>query len=130
MNNITPDNLKYSAAHEWIKIEGDVATIGITDFAQSSLGDIVYLELPGPSAPFLKDEPLGVIESIKSVSDIFSPLTGEVLETNDALIDSPESCNQGPYESWLIKLKISNQEEVNNLLSAEEYQKLCNEQEH
>lgn len=120
MSNI-PTNLKYTAEHEWANINGDIATIGITDFAQSSLGDIVFMELPEAGKKLNKGQTFGVVESIKSVSDLYSPLTGEIVEVNSNLPNNPEKCNQNPYESWLIKLKISNSSELNSLMNAEQY---------
>lgn len=120
MSNI-PNNLKYTLEHEWTNINGDIATIGITDFAQSSLGDIVFMELPETGRKLNKGQTFGVVESIKSVSDLYSPLTGEVIEVNSNLPNNPEKCNQNPYESWLIKLKVSNSSELNSLMNAEQY---------
>lgn len=120
MSNIPP-NLKYTVEHEWTSIQGDIATIGITDFAQSSLGDIVFMELPESGKKLNKGQTFGVVESIKSVSDLYSPLTGEVIEVNSNLPNSPEKCNQNPYESWLIKLKITNTTELNSLMTADQY---------
>lgn len=117
-----PTELKYTKDHEWALIEGDVATIGITDFAQSSLGDIVFVELPEVSRTLAENDTFGVVESIKSVSDLFSPLSGTVIESNDDLVSSPENCNSAPYtEAWMIKLKLSNPSEVDSLMSAEAY---------
>lgn len=120
MSNI-PTNLKYTVEHEWASIQGDVATVGITDFAQSSLGDIVFMELPEVGKKLSKGQTFGVVESIKSVSDLFSPLSGEIIEVNSNLPNTPEKCNQNPYESWLIKLKITNATELNGLMSSEQY---------
>lgn len=118
-----PAELKYTKDHEWAKIEGDIATIGITDFAQSSLGDIVFVELPETGKTLGHHQTFGVVESIKSVSDLYSPLAGTVIERNEGLINSPELCNAEPYASaWMIKLKLSNPSEVNSLLSASDYQ--------
>ena len=98
-----PENLKYTKEHEWSCIDGDVATIGITDFAQSQLGDIVFVELPEVGSNLDEGATFGVVESIKSVSDLYAPLSGEVVEINEDLTDSPEKCNEAPYESWFIK---------------------------
>jgi len=118
-----PAELKYTKDHEWTKIEGDVATIGITDFAQSSLGDIVFVELPEVGKQLSSHQTFGVVESIKSVSDLFSPLAGTVLEINQDLVNSPELCNADAYgKAWMMKLKLSNTNEVNSLLSAADYQ--------
>ena len=112
-----------------MKIDGDTAIVGITDFAQSSLGDIVFVELPETDSELEKDGAFGVVESIKSVSDLYSPLTGTVTEANQELVDQPELCNQSPYGSWMIKLKINNNDEINDLLDAGAYQELCANQE-
>lgn len=122
MANI-PAELKYTKEHEWAKIEGDIVTIGITDFAQSSLGDIVFVELPEVGKTLSSHQTFGVVESIKSVSDLYSPLAGTVLESNQDLVNSPELCNAEPYgNAWMIKLKVSNASELNSLLSASDYQ--------
>ena len=122
MSNSIPAELKYTKDHEWTKIEGDVAVIGITDFAQSALGDIVFVELPETGKSLDHHQTFGVVESIKSVSDLYSPLAGTVLEVNKDLINSPELCNAEPYGSaWMIKIKLSNPSEVNALLSASDY---------
>lgn len=118
-----PADLKYTKDHEWAKIEGDIATIGITDFAQSALGDIVFVELPAAGKSLSLHQTFGVVESIKSVSDLFSPLGGTVIESNQSLINSPELCNAEPYNgAWMIKIKLSTPSEVNSLLSASDYQ--------
>lgn len=123
MANNIPTELKYTKDHEWILIEGDVATIGITDYAQSSLGDIVFVELPEVGRELAAHNTFGVVESIKSVSDLYSPLSGNVVESNDDLVSTPETCNSAPYtEAWMIKLKIQNQSELNSLLSAAQYE--------
>ena len=122
MANI-PLELKYTKDHEWAKIEGDTVTIGITDFAQSALGDIVFVELPEAGKTLSHHQAFGVVESIKSVSDLYSPLAGTVLEVNKDVINSPELCNAEPYgNAWMIKIKLSNPAEVNALLSASDYQ--------
>ena len=121
-----PENLKYSKDHEWVKIDGDIATIGITDFAQTSLGDIVFVELPEVGASLSAGDSFGVVESIKSVSDLYAPVGGEVVERNDELESTPELCNQSPYDgAWMIKVKVSNPEEADDLLGAADYQSLC-----
>jgi glycine cleavage system H protein len=118
-----PTDLKYTKDHEWIKIEKDVVTLGITDFAQSALGDIVFVELPEVGKILTAHQAFGVVESIKSVSDLFSPVSGNVLEVNSGLQDTPELCNAEPYASaWMIKVKLSNLEEINTLLSASDYE--------
>lgn len=118
-----PAELKYTKDHEWAKIENGVATIGITDFAQSSLGDIVFVELPEVGRTLDHHQTFGVVESIKSVSDLFSPLAGTVIERNEDLIASPELCNSAPYENaWMLKLKLNNPSDFDSLLSADDYQ--------
>ncbi len=117
-----PNNLRYTKEHEWAKLEGDIVTVGITDFAQSSLGDVVFCELPDAGKDLKNGQAFGVVESIKSVSDLYSPLAGIVVESNSELVASPEMCNQSCYDkAWMIKLKISNTNDFNSLLSAEEY---------
>ena len=116
-----PEELKYTVEHEWTKMDDDTAVIGITDFAQSSLGDIVFVELPEVGSSLAKNDAFGVVESIKSVSDLYSPLSGEVVEINEELANAPELLNSGPYDSWMIKLKITKDDEINDLLSAEQY---------
>ena len=120
-----PKNLKYTKEHEWTDIQDNIATVGITDFAQSSLGDIVFIELPTKGKMLKKDGTFGVVESIKSVSDLFSPLSGEVVGVNTNPINSPDQCNKDPYGSWLIKIKMSAPSEVNELLTAEKYENFC-----
>ncbi|HEU4751877.1 MAG TPA: glycine cleavage system protein GcvH [Armatimonadota bacterium] len=118
-----PSDLKYARTHEWARVEGDEATIGITDFAQHELGDVVYLDLPKVGQSFRAGAPFGTIESVKAVSDLYAPLSGEVVEVNEALLDAPEGVNTSPYESgWLLKLKLSDPSEVNNLLDAAAYE--------
>ena len=120
-----PEDLKYTKDHEWARIEGDVVTIGITDFAQSELGDIVYLELPELGFETKQGGSFGTIEAVKAVSDIFSPLTGEVVEVNDKLNDEPEIINKDPYgDGWIIKIKISDLSEYENLLDKSKYEEL------
>jgi glycine cleavage system H protein len=120
-----PSNLKYTKDHEWIKVDGDVATVGITDFAQGELGDIVYVEIETIGESLNAEEVFGTVEAVKTVSDLFMPISGEVLELNENLADSPESVNQDPYGAgWMIKLKISNPSELDGLLSADAYKAL------
>jgi glycine cleavage system H protein len=123
-----PADLKYTKEHEWLKVEGQVATMGITDYAQGELGDIVFIELPKVGTKLEQMKPFGVIEAVKAVSDIFSPITGEVTEVNSKLESEPTTINSDPYgEGWIIKIKVANPKELNNLLSAEEYKKLLEE---
>lgn len=120
-----PQNLKYTKDHEWVLIEGDVATVGITDFAQKELGDIVYVEVETLDQTLDKDEVFGSVEAVKTVSDLFLPLSGEIIEFNDSLESSPDTVNTDPYgEGWMVKVKISNLDEVNELLSPEDYSNL------
>ena len=122
MANI-PEDLHYSKDHEWVRVEGDVAVVGITDYAQNSLGDVVYVELPKVGEQFAANEPFGSVESVKAVSEVFSPVTGEVAGANDSLNDEPEKVNQDPYgEGWMIRMKMSNPGEVDSLLTAAEYE--------
>ncbi len=124
-----PEDLKYTKEHEWIKEEGGVVIIGVTDYAQDSLGDVVYVELPEEGSNVTKDEPFGVVESVKAVSDLYSPISGVITEVNDAIVDSPEAINEEPYgEAWMIKVELSNPEEMDELLSADEYQAYIEEE--
>ena len=120
-----PDALKYTKDHEWIKVEGDTAVVGITDFAQGELGDIVYVDITTEGDTLQQEEIFGTIEAVKTVSDLFMPVSGEILEFNAHLEQAPETVNSDPYESgWMVKIKMSNSAEVAGLLSAEEYKKL------
>jgi glycine cleavage system H protein len=121
-----PENLKYTKEHEWIKVEDNqIGVVGITDYAQSELGDIVYVELPQIGKIVKQLESFGTIEAVKAVSDLFSPVSGEVIEVNEKLKDSPDLINKDPYgEGWIIKIKINDLKELDNLLSAQEYRKL------
>jgi glycine cleavage system H protein len=120
-----PSNLKYTKDHEWVLIDGDVATVGITDFAQKELGDIVYVEVETLDQTLGKDEVFGTVEAVKTVSDLFLPLSGEIFEFNEDLEVNPENVNSDPYgKGWMIKLKISNQEEIGELLSNDDYKAL------
>ena len=117
-----PDDLKYTESHEWIRSEGEIATVGITDFAQDSLGDIVFLELPQPGTVFQQGETVGVVESVKTVSDIMAPVSGEIKEVNSGLGASPESVNKDPYgKGWLFKISLANTDEITSLLSSSDY---------
>jgi len=117
-----PADLKYTKDHEWVKIDGDTATIGITDFAQGELGDVVFVEIETEGETLDKEETFGTIEAVKTVSDMFMPVAGEVVEVNDKLEDSPEVVNQDPYgDGWMIKIKMSNADEANELMSADDY---------
>lgn len=120
-----PANLKYTKDHEWVKIDGDVATVGITDFAQKELGDIVYVEVETLDQTLDKDEVFGTVEAVKTVSDLFLPLTGEIIEFNDELESNPEDVNADPYgKGWMVKIKIANTSEIDELLSSDAYRQL------
>jgi glycine cleavage system H protein len=121
----SPANLKYTKDHEWARLDGDVATVGITDFAQHSLGDVVYVDAGAPGKAVEQHKPFGVVESVKAASDLFSPLSGAVSEINAALADEPELVNTDPYGAgWLIRIKVSDPSELNNLLSPADYDAL------
>ena len=120
-----PSDLQYTKDHEWVKVEGDVATVGITDFAQGELGDIVYIEVETVDETLAKDEVFGSVEAVKTVSDLFLPLSGEIIEFNEALEDEPEKVNTDPYgDGWMVKIKISDTSEINALLSDANYKEL------
>ena len=120
-----PEELKYTKEHEWVKIEGNIATIGITDFAQGELGDIVYLEIDSLDSEIGLNEVFGTVEAVKTVSDLFMPVGGKVIEMNSTLEDNPELVNEDPYgEGWIIKIDISDLSEVDSLLSPEDYKNL------
>ncbi len=124
-----PEDLKYSKEHEWVRLEGDTAVIGITDYAQDSLGDVVYVELPAEGDSVVRGETFGVVESVKAVSDLYSPVTGPVTEVNDMVVDGPEAVNEDPYtEAWLIKVELENIDELEELLSADEYEQFIEEE--
>ncbi len=123
-----PEQLLYSKEHEWVRIEGDRAVIGVTDYAQSSLGDIVYVELPKPGKQVDQFANIGVVESVKAVSDLFTPISGEIVEINSALENDPAAINRDPYgDGWLLRLKLKDPAETKNLLSARDYEKLIAE---
>ena len=123
-----PTNVKYTKEHEWIRLEGDVAYVGITDYAQEQLGDIVFVDIPTEGETLAADEVFGTIEVVKTISDLFLPVTGEILEQNEALADQPELVNQDPYgEGWLIKIKPPADADFDSLLDAEAYKALINE---
>ncbi|MDE6339498.1 MAG: glycine cleavage system protein GcvH [Muribaculaceae bacterium] len=119
------DGLLYADSHEWVKVEGDIATIGISDYAQHALGDIVYVDMPEVGDEVTAGEDFGAVESVKAASDLYSPVSGEVVEVNEELEDAPESINADAYGAWIIKVKLSDASELENLLSAEAYAKLC-----
>ena len=120
-----PHNLLYTSEHEWIKIDGEIATIGITDFAQSELGDIIFLEFPVLNSVFNKGDIFGTIEAVKTVSDLYMPIDGEICEINDILNDNPEKVNEDPYkDGWMVKIKIDKNVDLDGLLNAEKYNQL------
>jgi glycine cleavage system H protein len=120
-----PENLKYTSDHEWISIDGDTATVGITDFAQNELGDIVFVEIETEGETLDKEEVFGSVEAVKTVSDLFMPMSGEIVELNSVLETEPEAVNSDPYgKGWMIKIKLSDPSEVDSLLSASEYANL------
>ncbi len=124
-----PKGLKYTKEHEWVLVEDDGATVGITEYAQEELGDIVYVELPEVGEKITKDDPFGSVESVKAVSELFAPVSGTVVEVNDSIPDGPEMVNEDPYgDGWLIKVEMSDKEELKDLLSPEEYGEYLDQQ--
>ena len=120
-----PENIKYTDDHEWVKLENNIATIGITNFAQSELGDIIFVEFPELNINISSKDTVGTLEAIKTVADIFSPLSGEIVQLNDNLELNPELINESPYDKgWILKIKISNKNDIDSLLSSEDYQKI------
>ncbi len=122
------EGLYYSSDHEWVKVEGNKATIGVTDYAQHQLGEIVFVELPEVDDELNTGDSFGVIESVKAASDAYMPVSGTVLEVNEELVGSPQLVNEDAFGSWLIVVELSNQSEIESLMSAEDYQKFCEEQ--
>jgi len=117
-----PEGLKYSKEHEWVLVEGTSATIGITEYAQEELGDIVFVELPEVGEKIVKDDPFGAVESVKAVSDIYAPVSGEVMETNEILPDNPETINDDPYgDGWMVRVELSDIDDLKDLMDADEY---------
>lgn len=130
MSNI-PENLRYSKDHEWVSAEDGKATIGITDYAQDSLGDVVYVELPGVGDVFNAHDAFGSVESVKAVSEIFTPVGGEVAEINEGLNDEPEKVNEDPYgDAWIVRIKMDDEGDLDSLLSPEEYEEYLKSEEH
>ncbi|HEC06795.1 MAG TPA: glycine cleavage system protein GcvH [Thiolapillus brandeum] len=124
----TPDNLKYTKSHEWVRDEGDgTVSVGITDHAQELLGDLVFVELPEVGTQLTAGDECAVVESVKAASDVYSPLDGEVTEANEALADSPEAINEAPYDNWIFRLRLSNPAQLDELLDAEAYAALAEE---
>ncbi len=121
------DDLRYAESHEWVKLEGEIATVGITDYAQHALGNIVYVDMPEVGDEVTKDEEFGAVESVKAASDLMSPVSGEVVEINEALEDSPEAINADAYANWIMKVKVSDASEIDSLLDAAAYAKICEE---
>lgn len=120
-----PEDLKYTRDHEWVKIDGDIATVGITDFAQGELGDIVYVEVESVDESLEREDVFGTVEAVKTVSDLYLPLTGEIVEFNDSLEDEPEKVNNAPYtDGWMIKIKFAEIAELEDLLTAQEYKEI------
>ena len=119
------DGLRYSESHEWVKIEGDIALVGITDYAQHALGNITYVDMPSEGDEVSAGEEFGAVESTKIASDLFSPVSGEVVEVNSALEDAPELINEDAYANWIIKVRISDASELDNLLDAAAYEAIC-----
>ncbi|MCC7023602.1 MAG: glycine cleavage system protein GcvH [Thermomicrobiales bacterium] len=118
----TPADRKYTKTHEWVALDGDIATIGVTDYAQSELGDITYLELPEVGDAVSLAEPFGIVESVKAANDVFSPVAGEVVERNEAALAAPETINASPYDTaWLVRVRVEDPSEVEKLMGAEEY---------
>ena len=125
----TIGGLKYSREHEWVRLEDDLAYIGITDYAQENLGDVVYVEFPGLNDTIVAGDVLSVVESVKAASDLYSPISGEVSQVNEALNDDTEKINEAPYDSWIAALKPSNLRELDALMDESEYQAFCDEEE-
>ena len=123
------ENLKYSKDHEWIKVDGEIATIGITNYAQTQLGDIVYVELPEIGMIADRDEAICAVESVKTAADVMMPVSGEVLEVNEKLEDNPELINEDPYLTWIMKIQMADLSDLDNLLSEDEYAAFCKEEE-
>lgn len=124
-----PQGLRYTKTHEWVSVEDDIATMGATDYAQSELGDITYIELPEPGTEVTQTEPMGVIESVKAASDVYTAVSGEISEANQDVIDAPETVNSSPYDAWFVRIRMSNPDELDNLMKAEDYEKYLAEQE-
>jgi glycine cleavage system H protein len=121
---IVKDGLYYTKTHEWLKVDGEIASIGITDFAQNQMSDIVYVDFPRIGASIKKGEIVGTVESVKSAEDFYSPINGKVVEVNKTLEKTPEEINKNPYDAWIVKLKMSDPNEVNNLMKKEAYEKI------
>lgn len=120
-------DFRYADSHEWVKLEGEIATVGITDYAQHALGNIVYVDMPEVGDEVTQGEEFGAVESVKAASDLISPISGEVVEINEALEDSPELVNEDAFANWIMKVKISDASEIEKLLDADAYEKICEE---
>lgn len=126
-----PADLKYTKSHEWVRVDGDIATVGMTDYAQGELGDITYLELPDPGTELAATEPFGVVESVKAASDIYAPIGGEVIERNEDAVAGPDVVNASPYEqAWLIKVRLADTNAADGLMSADDYEQFLQEVAH
>lgn len=124
-----PEELKYSKEHEWVSVDGKIATVGITEYAQEELGDIVYVELPEVGEKLIKDDPFGAVESVKAVSDVYAPVSGTVLEVNDALPDSPETINEDAYgDGWMVRVEMTDIDDLKDLMTADEYAEFIEQQ--
>jgi glycine cleavage system H protein len=122
---MVPKELKYTEEHEWARVEDDIVTVGLTDYAQKELGDIVFVELPNEGETLVQSEPFGTVEAVKAVSEIFAPVSGEVVKVNDALDDTPQLINQDPYEEgWMVKVRLSDPNELEHLMDADQYKEL------
>lgn len=121
------ENLRYAESHEWVSLEGEIATVGITDYAQHALGDIVYVDMPEVGDKVTAGEEFGAVESVKAASDLYSPVSGEVVEINEALEDEPGLINQDAFASWIMKVKVSDASEIDSLLDADAYKNICEE---
>ncbi|MCH5236798.1 MAG: glycine cleavage system protein GcvH [Muribaculaceae bacterium] len=126
MSKVLADR-RYADSHEWVKLDGDIATVGISDYAQHAMGDITYVDMPETGDEVSKGEDFGAVESVKAASDLISPVSGEVIEVNEELEDQPELLNEDPYANWIIKVKVSDPSEIDSLMDAEEYKKICEE---
>jgi glycine cleavage system H protein len=122
------DGLLYTNEHEWVKVDGKEAYLGITDYAQKALGSIVFVELPEADVEFSAGDTFGTIESVKAASDVYIPVSGKIIEVNDAIVDSPELLNQKPYENWMIHFEITDDSELNKLMQAKEYEEFCSKE--
>ena len=123
-----PSDLRYTKTHEWVRVDGDTVVCGVDDYAQEQLGDITYLELPDAGTEVVQGEPLGVVESVKAATDVYAPVTGEVVEANQAAVDSPDTVNANPYDTWFVRIRVANPSELERLMDSGEYGKFLDEQ--